>query len=104
MFMVTATLMWWPVMSPVPELLPRLSYGLGMLYLFLVGIPMQIVAALISLSGTVLYPWYSVAARTWGLSPLDDQQLGGLLMWVPGNLYMFLVIGVLFLVWSRENQ
>jgi putative membrane protein len=104
MFMATATLMWWPVMSPVPELLPRLSYGLGMLYLFLVGIPMQIVAALISLSGTVLYPWYSVAARTWGLSPLDDQQLGGLLMWVPGNLYMFLVIGVLFLVWSRENQ
>jgi len=104
MFMATATLMWWPVMSPVPELVPRLSYGLGMLYLFLVGIPMQIVAALITLSGTVLYPWYSVAPRTWGLSPLDDQQLGGLLMWVPGNLYMFLVIGVLFLMWSRENQ
>lgn len=103
MFMATATLMWWPVMSPVPELVPRLSYGLGMLYLFLVGIPMQIVAALISLSGSVLYPWYSVAPRTWGLSPLDDQQLGGLLMWVPGNLYLFLVIGVLFLVWSREN-
>jgi Fe-S-cluster containining protein len=78
--------------------------GLGMLYLFLVGIPMQIVAALITLSGTVLYPGYSVAPRTWGLSPLDDQQLGGLLMWVPGNLYMFLVIGVLFLMWSRENR
>jgi putative membrane protein len=104
MFMATATLMWWPVMSPVPELLPRLGYGLGMLYLFLVGIPMQIVAALITLSGTVLYPWYSVAPRTWGLSPLDDQQLGGLLMWVPGNLYMFLVIGLLFLLWSRENS
>jgi hypothetical protein len=42
----------------------RLSYGLGMLYLFLVGIPMQIVAALITLSGTVLYPWYSAAPRT----------------------------------------
>ncbi len=104
MFMATATLLWWPVMSPVPDVLPRLGYGLGMLYLFLVGIPMQIVAALITLSGSVLYPWYSVAPRTWGLSPLDDQQLGGLLMWVPGNLYMFLVIGVLFLVWARENQ
>jgi putative membrane protein len=104
MFMATATLMWWPVLSPVPDLLPRLGYGLGMLYLFLVGIPMQIVAALITLSGTVLYPWYAVAPRTWGLTPLDDQQLGGLLMWVPGNLYLFLVIGVLFLVWARENQ
>jgi Predicted membrane protein len=104
MFMATATLMWWPVMSPVPEVLPRLGYGLAMLYLFLVGIPMQIVAALITLSGSVLYPWYAIAPRMWGLSPLDDQQLGGLLMWVPGNLYMFLVIGMLFLLWARENR
>jgi putative membrane protein len=102
LFIVTATLMWWPVMSPVAEL-PRLSPGLGMLYLFLVGIPMQLVAAFITMSDTVLYPWYSVAPRTWGLSPLDDQQLGGLLMWVPGNLWMFLAIGVLFFKWARET-
>jgi putative membrane protein len=103
LFMVAATIMWWPVMSPLPEL-PRLPYGLGMLYLFLVGIPMQVVAALITTSDQVLYPWYSVAPRTWGLSPLDDQQLGGLLMWVPGNLYMFLAIGVLFFCWARESE
>jgi putative membrane protein len=103
MFMVTATLMWWPVMSPLPEL-PRLSYGLAMLYLFLVGIPMQLVAALITLSDSVLYPWYSAAARTWDLSPLDDQQLGGLIMWVPGNLWMFLAIGVVFFRWARESE
>jgi putative membrane protein len=103
LFMATATLMWWPVMSPLAEL-PRLPYGLGMLYLFLVGIPMQVVAALITTSDQVLYPWYSVAPRTWGLSPLDDQKLGGLLMWVPGNIYMFLGIGVLFFLWARESE
>jgi putative membrane protein len=103
MFIVTATILWWPVMSPVPEL-PRLSYAMGMLYLFLAGIPMQIVAAMITLSDEVRYPWYSAAPRTWGLSPLDDQQLGGLLMWVPGNLWMFLAIGVLFLLWARETK
>jgi len=103
LFMATATLMWWPVMSPLAEL-PRLPYGLGMLYLFLVGIPMQVVAALITTSDRVLYPWYSVAPRTWGLSPLDDQKLGGLLMWVPGNIYMFLGIGVLFFLWARESE
>jgi putative membrane protein len=103
MFMATATLLWWPVMSPVPDILPRLGYGLGMLYLFLVGIPMQIVAALITLSDGVLYPWYVAAPRTWGLTPQDDQQLGGLLMWVPGNLWMFLAIGVLFFIWARES-
>jgi putative membrane protein len=104
MFMATATLLWWPVMSPVPELLPRLGYGVGMLYLFLVGIPMQIVAAMISLSDSVLYSWYAVAPRTWGLSPLEDQQLGGLIMWVPGNLWMFLAIGVLFFQWAKESK
>lgn len=103
MFMVTATIMWWPVMSPAPEL-PRLTPGLGMLYLFLVGIPMQLVAALITLTGDVLYPWYSAAPRTFGLSPSDDQVLGGLLMWVPGNLWMFLAIGVLFFQMAREGQ
>jgi putative membrane protein len=102
MFMVTATIMWWPVMSPVPEL-PRLAPGLGMLYLFLVGIPMQLVAALITLSRDVLYPWYTAAPRTFGLSPIDDQVLGGLLMWVPGNLWMFLAIGVLFFQWAKES-
>jgi putative membrane protein len=102
MFMVTATLMWWPVMSPVPEL-PRLPTGLAMLYLFLVGIPMQIVAALITFADEVLYPWYTAAPRTWGLSPLEDQQLGGLLMWIPGNLWIFAAIGVLFFRWAREE-
>ena len=103
LFMVTATLMWWPVMGPAPEL-PRLPTGPAMLYLFLVGIPMQSVAALITFADEVLYPWYMAAPRTWGLSPLDDQQLGGLLMWVPGNLWLFGAIGVLFFRWAREEE
>ncbi len=103
MFIAAATILWWPVMSPVPEL-PRLPYGMGMLYLFLVGIPMQIVAAMITLADEVLYPWYSAAPRTWGLTPLEDQQLGGLLMWVPGNLWMFLAIGVLFFKWAKAGE
>jgi putative membrane protein len=103
LFMVTATLMWWPVMGPAPEL-PRLPSGIAMLYLFLVGIPMQIVAALITFSDEVLYPWYVAAPRMWGLSPLEDQRLGGLLMWVPGNLWMFAAIGVLFFRWAREEE
>lgn len=103
MFMATATLMWWPVASPTP-LLPRLPPGLGMLYLFLVGIPMQLVAALITLGNRLLYPWYAAAPRTWGLSPVDDQQLGGLIMWVPGSLWMFLAIGVVFFRWAREEE
>jgi cytochrome c oxidase assembly factor CtaG len=35
---------------------------------------------------------------------LDDQQLGGLLMWIPANLWMFAAIGVLFFRWAREEE
>jgi putative membrane protein len=103
LFMVAAVIMWWPVMSQVPEV-PPLGLGVRMLYLFLVSIPMQLVAAIITLADTVLYPWYAAAPRTWGLSPLDDQKIGGLLMWIPGNLYMFLAIGVVFFFWARQES
>jgi putative membrane protein len=102
MFMVTATLMWWPVMSSVPEL-PRLQPLPGILYLFLVCLTMQAIGALITFADQLLYPWYAAAPRTWGLSPLEDQRLGGLLMWIPGNLWVFGAIAVLFFRWSRED-
>src|SRR5205809_4095458 len=59
-FLATAVIMWWPVLSPVPEL-PRIPHLLQMLYLFLLGIPMSGTGALITLSGCVLYPFYAPA-------------------------------------------
>jgi putative membrane protein len=103
MFMVTAVIMWWPAMSPSTAL-PPLRYGVRALYLILVSIPMQLVAAIITFADDVLYDWYAVAPRTWGLSPADDQQLGGLLMWVPGNMYMLGAIAVVFYVWARNDS
>jgi len=99
-FLTTAVIMWWPVLSPVPEL-PRLPHLLQMLYLFLLGIPMSITGALIALSDRVLYPFYAAAApRVGGLSPLDDQQIGGLLMWVLGGLMLWIVMTVIWFRWS----
>jgi putative membrane protein len=102
MFIVVAVIMWWPVMSPLPEV-PPLPLGARMLYIFLVSIPMQAVAAIITMADTPLYTWYEVAPRTWGLSPLDDQKAGGLLMWVPGNLWMFGAIAILFFRWAKDS-
>jgi putative membrane protein len=103
-FLATSVLMWWPVLSPVPEL-PRLSYPAQMLYLFLLGIPMSIVGALITLSDTVLYPFYGEAPRVWGLPVLADQQIGGLMMWVPGGLVFWLAMTVVWFRWAHwENR
>ena len=98
-FLTTAVLMWWPVLSPVPEL-PRIPHLLQLLYLFLLGIPMSVTGALITLSDSVLYPFYAAAPRVWGLSPLEDQQIGGLLMWVLGGLMLWIVMTV---AWFRYS-
>jgi len=98
-FLTTAVIMWWPVLSPVPEL-PRAQHLVQMLYLFLLGIPMSVTGALITLSDSVLYPFYAAAPRVGGLSPLDDQQIGGLLMWVLGGLMLWIVMTV---IWFRYS-
>jgi len=102
MFIASAVMLWWPVMSQLPEL-PRLSYPMQMLYLFLTTIPMSIVAVFITYSGNLLYPAYAATPRIWGLSPLDDQLLGGLIMWIPGGLIFFAVISVIFFQWQAHG-
>ena len=99
-FMTAAVLMWWPVLSPLPEL-PRLSYPGQMLYLFLMSIPMSIVAVCIGYAGNLLYPSYASAARIWGITPMQDQMIGALIMWIPGGLFFFAIISVVFFKWQR---
>jgi len=102
LFMASAVMLWWPVLSQMPEL-PRLSYPMQMLYLFLTTIPMSIVAVFITYSGNLLYPAYAAAPRIWGISPLDDQLIGGLIMWIPGGLIFFAVISVIFFQWQAHG-
>jgi len=101
-FMIAATLMWWPVLSPMPEL-PRLSYPLQMLYLFLMTIPMSIVAVCIAYADHALYPFYAAAPRIWGITPMQDQTIGALIMWIPGGLFFFTVISVIFFRWQQAD-
>ena len=103
MFMSAAVLMWWPITSQLPEL-PRLSYPGQMLYCFLMIIPMSIVAVYISMAEQVLYPAYSSAPRITSLSPLDDQLLGGLIMWVPGGMIFMIIMTVIFFKWAARGE
>ena len=101
-FMVAATFMWWPVLSPLPEL-PRVSYPAQMLYLFLLSIPMSLIAICIGYSDHILYPAYSSAPRVWGITPLQDQLIGALIMWVPGGMFFFVIISVVFFKWQQVD-
>ena len=102
-FLTTAVLMWWPVLSPLPEL-PRAPYPAQLLYLFLLGIPMSLVGALITLADRVLYPFYAAAPRVWGIEVLADQQIGGLIMWVLGGLIFWGAMTVVWFRWSAREE
>jgi len=93
------------VLSPTPEL-PRASYLTQLLYLFTLGLPMSVAGALITLSDDVLYPFYAAAPRAWegGLAPLADQQLGGLVMWVGGTIYLWVAATVVWFRWAAREE
>jgi putative membrane protein len=99
-FMAVAVMMWWPIMAPVKELVRIPTGPLLMGWIFLFGIPGTVVSALITLSDDVLYTWYAAAPRITVLSPIDDQRLGGLIMWIPGMLVFWIAITVVFFRWT----
>jgi putative membrane protein len=104
MFIASATLMWWPVVDPIPELV-RLPTPARLLYMAALGIPMSIVSAIITFAERAMYPWYEAAPRVFaGLSAADDQQLGGVIMWVPGMLVFWIALTIVFFRWSRSEE
>lgn len=103
LFLITATLTWWPVFSPMDEL-PRIPEPAQCLYLFVESLPPTILGALITFSGSILYPTYGRAPRVWGISPQLDQQMAGLIMWVPGALVFLGVLTVVFFRWFNNDE
>jgi putative membrane protein len=102
LFIALAVLTWWPILSPMPEL-PALSYPLRMLYVFGQTFSGFVVGSFITNSKSLLYPFYAEAPRVWGLSPMDDQKIGGLIMWVIGGTYLLLVFSAVFFAWARAE-
>jgi putative membrane protein len=104
LFMLTAILTWWPVLSPLPEL-PPLSPPLQMGYLFAQTLPSQLLGAFLTFSDTIFYPWYAAAPRVWtAMTPAVDQQLGGLIMWVIGGTFFLGAFALVFLRWVTKNE
>lgn len=103
MFIAASVLMWWPLMSPLPEL-PRAAYPAQMLYCFLMVIPMSIISIYIAMADKLLYPAYAIAPRILGITPMQDQQYGGLIMWIPGGVFFYAVMTVVFFKWSARGE
>jgi putative membrane protein len=93
-FLVTGTLFWWPVLTPIEH--RRLPVFAAVSYLFSACVACSLLGAVLAFATPGLYPAYlhpvdhlgilPLVRDQWGLDPKSDQQLGGMLMWVPGCL------------------
>lgn len=102
-FFVFGLLYWLPIMSPTPYF-PRISKPFAILYLFVGCQPMVALGAIITFAANPLYAPYVSAPRVWGLSPLEDQQLGGLIMWLPSNIPYLIALSVIFFQWVSDHD
>ncbi len=103
--LLDALLFWWLILDPRPRhAAGRLGYGARIVILTLIVPPQILIGAHIALAKVSLYPVYNVCGRAWPISPLVDQQIAGLVTWIPAS--MMSVIGVLLVVrrWMAENQ
>lgn len=80
-FLGTALLFWWAVLGAQGP-----SRGFAVMYLLTTMMHTGALGALLTFAPTAWYPAYAASAGAFGLDPLEDQQLGGLVMWVPGGL------------------
>ena len=93
----------WLVIDPKPHR-SRLHYGLRVLYLGLIVIPNTVLGASIVFNSNLLYQSYYDFPQPLGMDPLTDQQVGGLLLWVIGDMMSILASGVVMIMWYQREQ
>jgi cytochrome c oxidase assembly factor CtaG len=103
-FLIASTIFWWPVLAPADH--DRLAPLPAVLYLVAAALASSVVGIIVTFAQVGLYPAYlhpvdrlglePLIRDGWGLSPETDQQLGGLMMWIPGGLvYLCAILGVI---------
>lgn len=103
MFLGTGVMLWWPLTSRVPEL-PRAPYLLQLTYFFALSIAQIIVFAAITFADRPLYEVYATAPRILDLTPLEDQQVGGLIMKVGGGILFVTLFVTVFFRWYAHDE
>jgi putative membrane protein len=98
-FLGTALLFWWTL---IRGRYGRLGYGAAMVYVFSTAMHSGALGALLTLAPGVLYREYDRAV--FGMSPLEDQQLAGLIMWVPAGAILVTIGLALVVAWMAESE
>ena len=96
-------LFWWLVIDPKPHR-SRMHYGLRVLYLGLIVLPNTVLGAGITFSRGLLYQSYAEVEQPFVLNAITDQQLGGLFLWVVGDMMSIVAAGIVMIMWYQQEQ
>jgi cytochrome c oxidase assembly factor CtaG len=100
-FLLTASLFWWAMMR---GRFAGSGYGFSVAFVFLTAMHSSVLGALLTFAPSVLYPVYEAPGVRWQIDPLADQQLAGLIMWIPFGV-LFIAFGLgLFAAWLGESE
>jgi cytochrome c oxidase assembly factor CtaG len=103
-FLAVAMLFWWNMVDPKPRR-SRIPIGFRILYLYGAMVPKHFLAAMITFADTVFYPTYERVHLFLPGTPLEDQQMAGLLLWVPfGEMINLTVAAIIFMIWWRQSD
>jgi putative membrane protein len=100
-FFGTAILFWWSLLRGRAR---TRGYGAAAFYLFVTALHSGFLGILLSLTKTLIYPGQTVAAPEWGLTQLEDQQLAGLIMWVPAGVVYAAAALVMVGIWISQSS
>ena len=100
-FLFTAALFWWAL---IHGRYGRMGYGVAVVYVFVTAAHSGALGALIAFSPHVLYPIYQQTTAQWGLDAIEDQQLAGIIMWIPAGVLMTVLGVALFAAWLGEAE
>jgi putative membrane protein len=106
LLVLTAVLMWTPVVGPFHEL--RISDAAKPIYLFLQSVVPTVPAGWLTFAEGVVYKHYNQPVRVWGISPTDDQQLAGAIMKIGGSIFLWALVVFYFFkrfatTWKEDN-
>jgi putative membrane protein len=96
-FLLTGCLFWWVVFQPTGR--RQLGYGAAVVYVSALGAVMGAFAAVLTFARAPWYLEHLHRTAAWGLSPLEDQQLAGLIMWIPASLVYLAAVSFCFVQW-----
>jgi len=97
MFFITAALFWWSLLH---GRFGRVGYGVAVFFVFLTAMHTGLLGVLLTFAHHVWYPTYTHTAP----HALEDQQLAGLIMWIPAGVLFLLVALALFAAWIGESE